>query len=147
MLQDVAEADECREVDATPMQVVDELLEIDRSRHVLGRMNGDMAVLANSEVSLAPTSDFVHLTGIDDRPRLADVVRRTRTGNRVTVHAQHDIENFESIAALVEDRRTVTRGTGESDRRSRSATGARGECQPCERGRVASANASTLPQT
>ena len=39
MLQDVAKPDERRQADAAPLQVVDQLLEVDRAARVLGRVD------------------------------------------------------------------------------------------------------------
>ena len=57
-----------RQADAAELQVVDQLLEVDRAAGVLGRMNLDLSVLADREVALPPSGDFVQLGGIADGP-------------------------------------------------------------------------------
>ena len=77
VLEDVAEADQDRQVDAAQLQVIDQLLEVDRAAWILGRMDLHVAVLADREVALAPAGDLVQLGGVGDRPRFSDVVRGT----------------------------------------------------------------------
>ena len=81
MLQDVAEADERRQADAAQLQVIDQLLEIDRPARLLGRVDLDLTVLTDGEVALAPAGDLVELGGVDVGPGLAHVVRRARAAN------------------------------------------------------------------
>ena len=82
VLEDVAEADERRQVDAAALQVVDQLLEVDGPVRVLRGMHLDVAVLADREVALAPALDFVQLGGVGGRPALAHVVRGARASHR-----------------------------------------------------------------
>ena len=56
------------------MQVVDQLLEIDRTVGILGRVDLDLAVFANGEISFAPAGNFVQVGGVSGVPCLADVV-------------------------------------------------------------------------
>ena len=71
VLQDVPKPDERRQTDAAELQIVDQLFEIDRAAGVLGRVNPDLSVLADREVSVAPSGNFVQLGGIVDGPGLA----------------------------------------------------------------------------
>src|SRR5580704_2482647 len=68
MLQDVAKPDQRRQTHAAEPQIVDQLLEVDRSAGVLGRVDLDLAVLADREVSLPPSGDLVQLGGVGGGP-------------------------------------------------------------------------------
>jgi hypothetical protein len=83
MPEDVAEANERREVDAAQLKVIDELLQVDGASRLLGRMDSNLAVLTNREISLAPAVDLVQLGGVDVGPYIAHVVRRARPAKRV----------------------------------------------------------------
>ena len=64
--EDVAEADEHRQLDPAQHQVVGELLEVDRLRRVLGRMDEDVARRRDGKVALAPPVDLVELGRVAD---------------------------------------------------------------------------------
>ena len=83
MLQDVAKADERRKADAAQLQVIDQLLEVDRAARVLRGMDPNVAVLADREIPLTPSANLVHFGSIDGRPGLADVVCGTLSGDLV----------------------------------------------------------------
>ena len=92
VLQDVAEANQRRQADAAKLEMIDQLLQIDRPARLLRRMDLDVAVLADGEVSLPPAGDLVHLSGIDGGPGFSDVVCGTR-GHRLS-HAAHMIRDI-----------------------------------------------------
>jgi hypothetical protein len=75
VLQDVAEAEERGQADAAKLQIVHELLQIDRPVRVLGRVNPDVAAVGDREVSLSPPGNFVELGRVAGGPCVADVVR------------------------------------------------------------------------
>src|SRR5580704_6392101 len=72
-------------------QIVDQLLEVDRTAGVLGRMDLDLAVVADREVSLAPSGDLVQLGSVGGGPALAHAKRGTRPADGM-IHASHDID-------------------------------------------------------
>ena len=69
--EDVAEPDQHRQPDAAELQVVGELLQVDRARRVLGRMDEDVAVTRNGKVALPPAVHFVQLGRVADGENLA----------------------------------------------------------------------------
>src|SRR4029079_17676962 len=81
--QDVAKPDECWQADATTLQVVYELLEIDRTIGILGWVDFDLPVCPDREVSLPPSLDFVQLRRIGDSPGLAHVMGGANTSGGV----------------------------------------------------------------
>ncbi len=81
MLQDVAKAHQRRQVDAAQLQMVDQLLQVDRSGRILGGVNLDVSVFADGEVALAPALDLVQFGGVRNRPGVAYFVRRTGSFN------------------------------------------------------------------
>ena len=81
VLQDVAEPNQRRKADAAKLEVIDQLLQIDRPVGFLRRMDFDVSVVANGEVSLPPAGNLVHLGGIDRGPGFPDVVGGT-SGDR-----------------------------------------------------------------
>ena len=83
MREDVAKPDQRRQADATALQIVDQLLQVDRPARVLGRMDLDLPVLADREVSVPPPGDLVQLGGIGNGPGLAHVVGGTSLGKRM----------------------------------------------------------------
>ena len=68
MAEDVGEAEQDRQLDAARLELVDELLEVDRLFGPLVRMDGDVPRLVDAEVALAPVADAVGLEGIFDLP-------------------------------------------------------------------------------
>ena len=64
--EDVAEADEHRDLDPAQHQVVGELLEVDGLRRILGRMDQDVTRRRDGEVALPPAVHFVELGGVAD---------------------------------------------------------------------------------
>ena len=86
MAEDIAEPDEDRQVDAAQLQVIDELLEIDRLLGILRRVDEHVAGAADGEVALAPARDLVELVRVRDRPRLADAPW-PRQPRRLRVHS------------------------------------------------------------
>jgi hypothetical protein len=68
VLQDVGEADEAGELDVALAQLVDELFEVDVLLRVLPRVDGDVAVVVDAEVTLAPVGDAVDLGRLGGRP-------------------------------------------------------------------------------
>ena len=69
--QDVAEPDENRQADAAELQVIDELLQVDRALGVVRRVDADVAVRTDGEVALAPAVDLVELARVRDGPGIA----------------------------------------------------------------------------
>ena len=82
LLQDVAEPDQDRQADAAQLQVIDELLEVDRAIGVLGGVDANVAVRTDGEVVLAPAFDLVELGGVGDRPGIALPPRAGRSAGR-----------------------------------------------------------------
>ena len=70
-----------RELDVALAQLVDELLQVDAAGRVLRRVDGDVAVVVDREVALAPVLDAVELGGVLERP-VAVGRRWTRGGWR-----------------------------------------------------------------
>ena len=69
--EDVAKPDQDRQADAAQLQVIDELLQVDRALGILGGVDADVAVRADGEVALAPALDFVELRRVGHGPRIA----------------------------------------------------------------------------
>ena len=66
MPQDVGEPQEHRQGDAAQLQMVGELLQVDRARRVFRRVRENVAVLRDREVALAPTIHLVEFRGVAD---------------------------------------------------------------------------------
>ena len=71
VLEDVGEADQDRRAQAAQLQPVDQPLQVDAARRVLGRMDLQVPVLVDREVALAPAGHVVELGGFRRRPRRA----------------------------------------------------------------------------
>src|ERR1700691_2913767 len=99
MLQDAAEPNQRRQADAAQLQVIDQLLEIDRPVGVFRRVNLDLSVVADREVALAPAGDFVQLGRVGSRPALTYIVRGPHPGDRM-IHAHHDNEFSPKVTPL-----------------------------------------------
>ena len=87
--QDVAEPDEQRKIDAARLQVVGELLEIDRLARVLRRVHEHLAGVADREVALAPPVDLVQLGGVGGTPLFVRAHRRPQSSGHCA-HGRHD---------------------------------------------------------
>ena len=70
VLQDVGEAHEHWQADAAHDEFIDEFLEIDLLVFALGGEDGDVSVIVDAEVPLAPIPDVVDVGGILNAPRL-----------------------------------------------------------------------------
>jgi hypothetical protein len=68
MFDDVGEANEDGEGDASPAERIDKLLQIDSAIDFFGGVNEEVAVLADGEIAFAPTSDIVKLGSVGDGP-------------------------------------------------------------------------------
>ena len=87
--QDVAEPHERRQADAAQLQVIDELLQIDRPIGLFRRMDLDVSVLADRKIPLSPAGDLIDLGGVNGGPGVTDVVSRP-SGHRLIHVATHD---------------------------------------------------------
>ena len=79
--QDVAEADQDRQADAAQLQVIDELLQIDRRSGSFVACTRTWPFGADGEVALAPAFDFVELGGVGDGPGIALPPRASLRGS------------------------------------------------------------------
>ena len=68
VLQDAREANQDRQIDAAQLQAIDELLEIQESLRIAGRMNQHVARFGDGKITLTPTRDFVQFRGIGRCP-------------------------------------------------------------------------------
>ena len=64
VLEDVGEADEDGKADAAELQAIDQLLEVDRARRILGRMHLDVPGAVDREVAVAPARNLVELARV-----------------------------------------------------------------------------------
>ena len=69
MFEDVGEAHEDRQADTAQLQTVDQFLEVDRTRRVLGRVDLDVTGVVDGKVTVTPAGHFVELAGVVDAPR------------------------------------------------------------------------------
>src|SRR5262249_48068328 len=76
MAKDVGEAEQDRQLDAAGLELIDQLLQVDRLFGSLAGMNGDVPGLVDGEVALAPVTDSVGFEGILDLPLVHQVGRR-----------------------------------------------------------------------
>ena len=91
--EDVAKANQRRQTDAPEFQVADELFEIDGALRILRRVDLDLAVVTDGEVTLAPFFDFIELGGIGHRPGIADFMCGAQPRHRM-IHDRHMISVF-----------------------------------------------------
>jgi hypothetical protein len=94
--EDVLEAHEDGELDATQNQVIGELLEVDRLVAVLGGMDEHMAGRRDRKIPLAPPFHFVELTGVGGGKHLAGLPVTLRARRRIA-HALMIQERFCTI--------------------------------------------------
>jgi len=66
--EDVGETEQDRQLDAAGLQLVHDLLEVDRLVGAFAGVDGDVAGLVDSEVPLAPQADAVRLQGVLNLP-------------------------------------------------------------------------------
>ena len=95
-LQDVSKPYQRRQVDAPQLQMIDQLLQVDRAVNLFRRVDLDVSVLANRKVALPPAGNLVHLGGIDRGPGFPDVVGGT-SGDR-QAHSVHMIRDNRSVS-------------------------------------------------
>jgi hypothetical protein len=100
--EDVVKPDKRRETDASALQIVDQLFEVDRPAGVLGRMDLDLSVPANRKVALSPSRDFVQLRCIRSSPGLAHIMGG-RTRLIWIIHAD-DIDFLASLQGFARSR-------------------------------------------
>ncbi len=93
MPEDVAEADEHRQLDPAQHQVVGQLFEVYRAFRNLRRVHQDVAARRDGKVAFSPAVDFVQLGGVGDCKDLArlPVTLRTYCGS---AHGNHDTAHF-----------------------------------------------------
>ena len=94
--EDVGEAEQDRQLMPRSCELIDQFLQVDRAQRILGRVDVDVAVVADREVALAPALDFVELGRFGGGPVFAHVVRRTHTAARM-IHAEHDSDLLTEI--------------------------------------------------
>src|SRR6185503_1456232 len=82
MLEDVGEPDKHGKADPAHLQPIDELLQVDGARLVLGWMDLKMPLAVNGKVAVAPPGDFVELAGIVDGPCGGRRGARSQRGRR-----------------------------------------------------------------
>ena len=69
MLEDVGEANQAGKLDVALAKLIDEFFQIDRRLgEVAVRMDGDMALVVDGEIAVAPVADAIELGGILGRP-------------------------------------------------------------------------------
>ena len=61
--EDVGEAEQDRQLNAAGLELIDQFLEVDGLFGVLVGVDGDVAVLVDAEVALAPVADAVESRG------------------------------------------------------------------------------------
>ena len=64
MAEDVGEAEQDRQLNAACLQLIDQVLQVDGLFGALVRVDGDMAIVVDAEVSFAPVANAVRLDGI-----------------------------------------------------------------------------------
>ena len=77
MAEDVREAQQDRQLDAALLELIDELLQIDRLAGILVGMNRDVPLGVDPEIILAPVPNAVRFQGIIDLPRIGKSMFRT----------------------------------------------------------------------
>ena len=90
VLEDVGEADEDGQADAAELQAIDELLQVDRARRVLGRVHLHVAGAVDGEVAVAPARHFVELAGVVHAPGASSRCLRSAESPRASIgHRAH----------------------------------------------------------
>ncbi len=72
VFEDVGEAEQDGGAEAAELQAIDQALEVDPPRRVLGRMDLQVPVLVDREVALPPAVDVVQLGRFSERPLRPD---------------------------------------------------------------------------
>ena len=78
VFQDVGEAEQDRRAQAAKLEPIDQALEVDAARRILGRMDQQVAVLVDREVALPPAGDVVELGRFGEGPLRSDRSARSR---------------------------------------------------------------------
>ena len=90
VLQNLAEANQDRRIDAAQHQLVDQFLQIDAARWFFVGMHPEMAVLADREIAFSPGGNIVQFTGVIDGPSLGGFEdlrwSKTFTANSAHLH-------------------------------------------------------------
>ena len=82
LAEDVLEADQDGQPDASELQVIDELLQVNRALGILRRVHADVAVRADGEVAFSPSIDLIQLGRVRNRPGIALTPRARYTTRR-----------------------------------------------------------------
>ena len=64
--EDVGEAQQDRQLDAAGLELIDQLLEVDRLVGAFVRVDGDVARLVDAEIAFAPVANAVGFDGVLD---------------------------------------------------------------------------------
>src|SRR5665213_3109062 len=81
MFQDVGEADQNGQRYAAPLERIDELLQIDAALSFFSRMNEEVSVFANREISFTPTRNVVKLCRVGGSPTIGGFAHLGGDGN------------------------------------------------------------------
>ena len=84
MAEDVREAEQDRQLDAARLELIDQLLEVDRLVGILVGMDGDVPLGIDPEIILAPVANAVRLQGIIDLPRIGKSMFRALRHSRAS---------------------------------------------------------------
>ena len=79
-MQNFAEADQDRQRDAAELQIVDQLLQIERAVRFLVGMHPEVAVVADGKIAFAPTGDVVKLAGLGGGPAVGRFAHGSAVG-------------------------------------------------------------------
>lgn len=80
MLQNFAETDQDRRLNAAHDQLVDELFEVELAMGFFVGMDKKIAIFPNGEIAFAPTGDIVEFIGVRNGPTLRGFKRDSRIG-------------------------------------------------------------------
>ncbi len=108
--EDVAEADEHRDLDPAQQQVVGELLEVDGLRRILGRMDEDMTRRRDGEIALPPPVDFVELGRVADGEGLACLPVTVCVGRQMCSRSHDTDVNRRSLVEKWDSRQSAVGG-------------------------------------
>ncbi len=90
MAEDIREAKQDRQLDAALLELIDQLLEVDRLAGVLVGMNGYVPLGVDPEIVLAPVANAVRFQGIIDLPRIGESMFGTLRHSRNPPYPQMD---------------------------------------------------------
>ena len=123
MAEDVGEAEQDRQLNAALLELIDEVLQVDGLFGPLVGMDGDMALVVDAEVALAPVTHLINVQSVLELPLVDHFHQECASQERTVVSSQWSAARKAKAIFLAIDHRPLTTGIfmSTSNRQARQA--------------------------